>query len=86
MVKPNLTPKAGKTDIDAYVSGSKTEGKTTKNQKIAKSKDPNYKKLTVYLPTELIDSLKIYTVKNTGKDLSETTEDVMRKGLEELDD
>lgn len=61
-----------------------TDLKPDKKRKIAKSTDPNYKKLTVYLPVDLIGALKIWTAKNPDKDLSEMTEDIVKAGLREV--
>ena len=58
--------------------------KPAKKRKVAKSKDPSYKKLTVYLSVELIGALKIWTAKNPDKDLSEMTEDIVKTGLKEV--
>ena len=57
----------------------------SKRRKLAKSKDPNYTKLTVYLPTDLISTLKVCTAKDSTKDLSEMTEYVMNEGLKRID-
>ena len=84
MVDKNLTPKVDVVDLDAFVSGqtkstkpTKTPSttkstKTTKQTKpLAKSKDPKYHKLTLYLPKELIAQLKTCVASETGKDVSD---------------
>ena len=52
----------------------KTPAKPEK--KLAKSKDPNYHKLTLYLPKELISQLKIAVASETEKDISEVSADL----------
>lgn len=81
MVDKNLTPEVNELDLDAFVSGqtksTKTPSttkstKTTKQTKpLAKSKDPDYHKLTLYLPKELIAQLKTCVASETGKDVSD---------------
>ena len=83
MVKHNLTPKAGKADLDAYVSGqtkstkksstTKSIGKTKSTKPLAKSKDPDYHKLTLYLPKNLIAQLKTCVASETDKDVSDVS-------------
>lgn len=45
-------------------------------KKLAKSKDPNYHKLTLYLPKELISQLKIAVASEPEKDISEVSADL----------
>ena len=42
-------------------------------KKLAKSKDPNYHKLTLYLPKELIGQLKTAVASEPDKDISEVS-------------
>lgn len=83
MVKKNsLTPNVSGVDIDSFVSGnsstkstkSSSKTKSTKQtEKLAKSKDPNYHKLTLYLPKELIAQLKSRVALESDKDISDVS-------------
>lgn len=79
-VDKNLTPNVSGVDLDAFVNGSrateetaaKSKGKKARPQKpLAKSKDPNYHKLTLYLPVELINQLKTCVASEPDKDVSD---------------
>ena len=106
MVKKNLTPKVNDVDLDAFVSGTSSATKSTKTTKstkstkstkqakpLAKSKDPNYHKLTLYLPKELIAQLKTCVASETDKDVSDISAELytayvsktMKKMLKQFD-
>lgn len=76
MVDKSLTPEVKEVDLDAFVSGTKAPAKAAKRKvkvekKLAKSKDPDYHKLTLYLPIELISQLKTCVAYESDKDVSD---------------
>lgn len=100
MVDKNLTPKVNDIDLDAFVSGQTKstnqtkKTKTTKSTKpLAKSKDPDYHKLTLYLPKELIAQLKTCVASELDKDVSDISAELynayvsktMKKMLKQFD-
>lgn len=83
MVKENpLTPNVSGVDMDSFVSGnsstkptksSSNTKPTKKAARLAKSKDPDYHKLTLYLPKDLINQLKTCVASEADKDVSDVS-------------
>lgn len=100
-INKKLTPDVSGIDLDAFVNSGKTNKETANNKKsrrkavkrLAKSKDSNYHKLTLYLPVELISQLKTCVASEIGKDISDISAELygvyinktMRKLLNKYD-